>query len=200
MTGKTGRIEKRSKQNERDRRAIREATRTANREARQPCREQKREEQDELLTPQAAYNPIIHGLVPTGIIRERQTGEPVFTEQDREIVLIACACGVPLFVTATKLGTDEKTLAQYFPDEINVGTADANLLVARTLFAKAVTGDTAAMSFWLKSRAGWTDRQHVTLSNPDGSNIGSTIDASKLSDETLAELMAVRRAALEHQP
>lgn len=53
------------------------------------------------------------------------------------------------------------TLRKYFKNEIYLGLHKANMKVAQSLFQKATGNDkgavTAAM-FWLRCRAGWTDR------------------------------------------
>lgn len=115
------------------------------------------------------------------------------TDLDRDLVYTLMACGVPPSIIAAKVGCSEKTLARCFADEINMACADANAVIAQTLFAKAVTGDTTAITFWLKARAGWADRQAITVANPDGTPISNMpVDLTKLSVATLRELMDAR--------
>jgi hypothetical protein len=67
-------------------------------------------------------------------------------------------CGVSHDYIALKLGIAPKTLRKHFRQELDTGAADANALVAQSLHAKAVNGNVVAAMFWLKCRAGWTDR------------------------------------------
>jgi hypothetical protein len=42
-------------------------------------------------------------------------------------------------------------------------------LIGGNLIKKAMDGDTASMIFYLKTQAGWRDKQDINLSNEDGS-------------------------------
>lgn len=69
---------------------------------------------------------------------------------------------------------DEKTLRKYFRAELDEGTVQATAKVARTLFAYATdpgggSPSVTAAIFWMKTRAGWRETQHLEHSSPDGS-------------------------------
>jgi hypothetical protein len=43
--------------------------------------------------------------------------------------------------------------------------------MAKTLYNKALMGDTTAMIWWTKAQMGWGERNTTVLSNPDGSPV-----------------------------
>jgi len=76
------------------------------------------------------------------------------------------------------------------------GKAKAVGLVAQGLLQKARAGDTTSAIFYLKTQAGWRETQKIEHTGADGAPIQvETLDVSKLSTETLAEIMAARDAA-----
>lgn len=66
--------------------------------------------------------------------------------------------GVPQEKIALLIGMDTKTLVKLYREEIDKGMTVANLNVARTLYKKAMDGDTASLIFWCKSRMKWRER------------------------------------------
>jgi IS30 family transposase len=76
------------------------------------------------------------------------------------------------------------------------GKSKAVGLVAQGLLQKARSGDTTSAIFYLKTQAGWRETQKIEHTGADGAPIQvETLDVSKLSTETLAEIMAARDAA-----
>lgn len=69
--------------------------------------------------------------------------------------------GVPQKQIATILGIDHKTLLKYYETELDVGSAKATASVAGKLYSRAMAGDVGSMIFWLKVRAGWSEKQIV---------------------------------------
>ena len=72
---------------------------------------------------------------------------------------------------AILLGFSEDTLAKYYRKELDKGRIEANAAIAGTLFEKAKQGDTAAMLFWLKTRAGWHEKNTTELTGEGGAPI-----------------------------
>ena len=66
--------------------------------------------------------------------------------------------GLPQEQIAAFLDIDLKTLRKHYRKELDRATIKANVQVAKALFTKATGGDTAAMIFWLKARAKWSEK------------------------------------------
>jgi hypothetical protein len=128
-------------------------------------------------------------------------GRPAFkpTETERETVQAMAAYGIPqdrmVLVIRRPRGRgrvlhpiSENTLRKHFRDELDTGEVMANSKVAETLYKTAVDrkhrGHVAAAIFWLKSRAGWSER---TIHTHEGQ-----IDFD-FSDATPEELVVLER-------
>lgn len=85
------------------------------------------------------------------------------TDQDRMVAKMMAASGIPRTEIAKCLndgkGVTEKTMMKYLKDEVNQAATQANAKVAGTLYNQAINGNTTAAIFWLKTRAGWSERQ-----------------------------------------
>lgn len=74
-------------------------------------------------------------------------------------------------------GIDTDTLRKHFATELVAGKAKANSSVGRTLFQKAMGGDTAAMIWWSKTQMKWKETQaHELTTNGESLNNGKTLD------------------------
>lgn len=105
----------------------------------------------------------------------RNAFEP--TEEERKQVEAMSGYGVPLEQIAILIrGIHIETLSKYFSTELTSGKAKANAQIGRTLFQKAVGGDTTAAIFWAKTQMRWKD---TTINEHTGSvelkNITRTI-------------------------
>ena len=114
------------------------------------------------------------------------------TDETRAQVLALVGYGIRQDEIARFLSVDPKTLRKHYRDELDTGVVAANEAVARSLHKQATEGNVSAAIFWLKARAGWREKQEVELSGPGGGPI-TTLDAGKLSDAALQELLSVRR-------
>lgn len=117
----------------------------------------------------------------------RNPHEP--THASRQLVKLHATIGTTQAVIADILGIDGKTLTKYYREELDQALAQANASVGGALFNKATKGDTAAMIFWMKTRAGWREKQDINHTSSDGSMTPKGIDVSKLSTNTLVEIM-----------
>lgn len=97
----------------------------------------------------------------------RRPHEP--TNHSRELVSLHASVGTPQEVIADILGIDSKTLRKHYRKELDQSVAKANAAIGGTLFNKAKSGDTSAAIFWMKTRAGWSEktRTEITHRNPD---------------------------------
>jgi hypothetical protein len=90
------------------------------------------------------------------------------SKESRQLVQLHTTIGTPQKVIADILGIDDKTLAKYYREELDQATARANAAVGGALFNKATKGDTAAMIFWMKTRAGWREKQEIDMTSNGG--------------------------------
>jgi hypothetical protein len=79
------------------------------------------------------------------------------TPETRQKVQLHATVGTPQDDIADLLGIDPKTLRLHYRDELDLARAKANATIGGALFNKAKGGDTAAMIFWMKTRAGWKE-------------------------------------------
>jgi hypothetical protein len=119
----------------------------------------------------------------------RNPHEPTHTS--RQLVKLHATIGTTQAVIADILGIDGKTLTKYYREELDQALAQANASVGGALFNKATKGDTTAMIFWMKTRAGWRERQQVDHTSSDGSMTPKGIDLKDLSNEQLHFLKGI---------
>lgn len=80
------------------------------------------------------------------------------TKAMRDTVMMHAMVGTPHDDIARVLDIDGKTLRKHYRDELDLATAKANATIGGALFNKAKGGDTTAMIFWMKTRAGWREK------------------------------------------
>jgi hypothetical protein len=99
-------------------------------------------------------------------------GRPAFepTDAERKQVEAMSGYGLPIEQIAILVrgGIDTDTLRKHFATELVAGKAKANSGVGRTLFQKAMGGDTAAMIWWSKTQMKWKEVQQHELVGADG--------------------------------
>lgn len=91
---------------------------------------------------------------------------PMFepTVEQRRTVRTMAGFGVPQDDIATYVDVDPKTLRKHFREELDRGSIEATAKVAQSLFNMATAGgNVAAAIFWMKARAGWREKQEVTV-------------------------------------
>lgn len=101
----------------------------------------------------------------------RKAFEP--TDAERKQVEAMSGCGLPIEQIAVLVrgGIDADTLRKHFATELVAGKAKANSGVGRTLFQKAMGGDTAAMIWWSKTQMRWSETQKHEVTGADGAPI-----------------------------
>ena len=98
------------------------------------------------------------------------------TDAQRKLVQLHATIGTPQAVISDIIGIDNKTLAKHYRAELDQALARANASVGGALFNKATKGDTTAMIFWMKTRAGWREKQEVDLTSSDGTMTPQVIE------------------------
>jgi hypothetical protein len=90
------------------------------------------------------------------------------TEKTKEQVLSASGLGLPQLQIAALLGISDVTLRKHYEKELAVGKATASAQVAKSLYNKAVSGDTTAAIWWTKAQMGWGETNTTKFGNIDG--------------------------------
>ena len=105
-------------------------------------------------------------------------GRPAFepTDAERKQVEAMSGYGLPIEQIAVLVrdGIHVDTLRAHFSTELVSGKAKANSGVGRTLFQKAMGGDTAAMIWWSKTQMRWAETQKHELTGADGAPLEFT--------------------------
>lgn len=110
------------------------------------------------------------------------------TDEIRQVVKLHAMVGTPQEMIAQILDIDAKTLRKHYRAELDTASSQANAIIGGALFNKARAGDTTAMIFWMKTRAGWRETLRVQPVAPDD----PAFDTSLLSDAALQELLDAR--------
>jgi len=103
------------------------------------------------------------------------------TDAQRKLVQLHATVGTTQDMIARVIGIDKKTLRKHYRDELDLSMAIANATIGGALFNKAKGGDTASMTFWLKTRARWRETADVNLTSDDNP-IRIVIEAAKPDD------------------
>ena len=90
------------------------------------------------------------------------------TDKTREQVLSASGLGLPQLQIAALIGISDVTLRKHYEKELAVGKATASAQIAKSLYNKAVAGDTTAAIWWTKAQMGWGETNTTKVGNIDG--------------------------------
>ena len=110
------------------------------------------------------------------------------SKESRQLVQLHATIGTPQKVIADILDIDDKTLTKYYRAELDQAMARANASVGGALFNKATKGDTAAMIFWMKTRAGWREKQEVDVTSNGATIALTSLDLKNLTDAELENM------------
>jgi hypothetical protein len=99
-------------------------------------------------------------------------GRPAFdpTDAERKQVEALSGYGLPIEQIAVLVrdGIDADTLRKHFREELIRGKAKANGQIGKTLFQKAMAGDTTAMIWWSKTQMRWSETMKHELTGDEG--------------------------------
>jgi hypothetical protein len=128
------------------------------------------------------------GVVSQGVAFSGTAGQ-------RKTVRAMSGFGVPQEEIATFFDIDPKTLRKHFRLELDKGGTEATAKVAQSLFRMATEGNNvAAAIFWMKARAGWSDRQRVEHGFAGPFAVFSGVErADDLTDDELARIASSGR-------
>jgi hypothetical protein len=77
------------------------------------------------------------------------------------------AYGLPSRVIADRLNLTEDELETLHGHEIELAKIEMNAKIGAALFRQAMRGSLSAIIFWLKTRAGWSERVHAPEEAPE---------------------------------
>ena len=102
-------------------------------------------------------------------------GRPAFVPADHERQQVEALSGYGLpqeqIAVLIRGGIALETLREHFAKELVSGKAKANGQIGKTLFQKAMGGDTAAMIWWSKAQMRWAETQKHEHTGADGGDI-----------------------------
>jgi len=93
------------------------------------------------------------------------------TIEMRKLVESSSGLGLPHESIAVLVGIDDKTLRKHYRDELDMGKAKAHGKIAKTLYQKALLGDTTCLIWWTKAQMRWSETNKTVLQNPDGTAV-----------------------------
>ena len=93
------------------------------------------------------------------------------TNESRKTVESTSGLGLPHEQIALLVGIDDKTLRKYYREELDLGKDKANGQIAKTLYSKAVGGDTTSLIWWTKTQMKWAETQKHELTGAEGGDL-----------------------------
>ena len=118
-----------------------------------------------------------------------EVGRPPFIkkEEDSKTVEALAIAGVTQNLISQILKISEPTLRKNFRRELDTSKARANAIISQALFKKAKDGNVVAQIFWLKTQAGWKEKNYHELTGKDGDKLfgeeQQLIEIRKVFDE-----------------
>ncbi len=103
-------------------------------------------------------------------MEKRGRGRPPFqpSDEQRKTVTAMAGYGIPQEGISKVIGIDLKTLRKHFRGELDKGEIVATSKVAESLYKMATEGNVSAAIFWMKARAGWSEKiRHETEMGPN---------------------------------
>ena len=116
-------------------------------------------------------------------------GRPSYIKKDDDAKLVEALtiAGVTQTLVAQIVKISEPTLRKNFRKELDTSKARANAIISQALFKKAKDGNVIAQIFWLKTQAGWKERNALELTGKDGDKLfgeeRQLIEIRKVFDE-----------------
>ena len=107
------------------------------------------------------------------INENNEVGRPPYfkTDEDAKTVEALAIAGVKQSLIADIVKISEPTLRKNFRRELDTSKARANAIISQALFKKAKDGNVVAQIFWLKTQAGWKEKNALALTGKDGDKL-----------------------------
>lgn len=137
-------------------------------------------------------------LKSQGLAYEPGKNSPGFrpsVAQAREVSVMSCMGLEPKDI-ALVLNIELKLLNLYYSKELKVSKSLANVAVARVALRMAMSGASADMTkFWLKSQAGWQEKQSIDITSK-----GENISGMSAKEKVAAALASAGKAGSVQPP
>lgn len=103
------------------------------------------------------------------------------TDEQRKVVRKLAGYGLPHEQIAALVGRgiDRDTLTKHFRVELDEGKAASSEAIGRTLFEKAMAGDTASLIWWTKAQMRWTSLQQIQVQSDSRISIVSALEQAE---------------------
>lgn len=98
------------------------------------------------------------------------------TDENKRLVESSSGLGLPHEMIAALIGIDDKTLRKWYRTELDMGKAKASGQIAKTLYNKAISGDTTALIWWTKSQLRWSETVKQEVTGAEGAPLMSGIE------------------------
>jgi hypothetical protein len=99
------------------------------------------------------------------------------------------------------IGCSDRTLRTYYREELDTGATIASAKVAESLFQMATRDKIpAAAIFWLKARAGWREKQDLTIDGAQTLQLAHLTAARSMSEQIHSQLIEAAPDPSEDEP
>ena len=110
-------------------------------------------------------------------------GRPAFKPTDEQRALVEQVAGYGLpeaqIAALVSIDIDADTLRKHFRQELAQGRARANTEIGKTLYQKAIGGDTASLIWWTKAQMRWTPLQQIQVQSDQRISIVSALEQAE---------------------
>ena len=123
------------------------------------------------------------------INNNNDVGRPSYekSNDDTKLVEALSIAGVTQTLIAQILKISEPTLRKHYRDQLDTSKARANAIISQALFKRAKDGNVLAQIFWLKTQAGWREKNYHEITGKDGDPLFAEerqlIEIRKIFDE-----------------
>ena len=120
---------------------------------------------------------------------DNDVGRPPYekTNEDTKLVEALSIAGVTQNLIAQILKISEPTLRKNYRSQLDTSKARANAIISQALFKRAKDGNVLAQIFWLKTQAGWREKNYHEITGKDGDPLFAEerqlIEIRKIFDE-----------------
>jgi hypothetical protein len=109
------------------------------------------------------------------------------TDKTQAQVQQASGLGLPHDQIAALIGISDKTLRKHYAIELALGKAQASASVAKSLYNKAIKGDTTAMIWWTKAQMKWSETVKQEITGENGEALIPSINISFVKPKNVGE-------------